>query len=319
LTIWFVGAFLVPSSDIMSKTNKTIDNPKKSHTDTNNSTTVENKSVSDDVTNSSDAVITTNDRHRLFSSIFFGLLNHMDDGDISNSNDNSTPESSNGSPDSLPPVQTTAAAVTVSSKHHVAVKDNVASDSNAAPATTTSNDQIDGILNQLDQWIPHDPIALRQTALYKGALQMLQWQRDNYLVGDEYAEWRKNDRVRQQQQLLKHPWYNQSLQTTHESYDLPYDEKAISHRQLSAVASNFIPTQMVQNLLTPLITGLFDVDTGVLYPPIKDATVNLIVDQQKFLEQTMKDQVLIFLDNPQNRDAMKDSTQGMIMETARID
>ena len=60
--------------------------------------------------------------------------------------------------------------------------------------------RMDGVLNQIDKQIPQDPTALRQTSLYKGALQMLQWQRDNYLVGKEYADWRKNDRKRSQQQ-----------------------------------------------------------------------------------------------------------------------
>ena len=230
------------------------------------------------------------ERQQVLSTLFFGLLNPSLDHPNAHMSDESIQLPSKESKQNLAPV----------------LKMDSKSDNNL----TSSNDPVDGVLNQIDRLIPHDPIALRQSSLYKGTLQLLQWQRDNYLVGGEYADWRRDDRIREQRFLAP--------QKSWDSFALPFDEKAISHDQISAVASSFIPTKTVQNLLTPIVTGLFDTETGVLFDPIKDSTVNLIVQQQTLLEQTFKDQVLFFLDNPRNRDAMKVSTEGMIMQRTKI-
>jgi hypothetical protein len=228
------------------------------------------------------------DRHQLFAALFLGLVNpfseHHNSRKISVAAENRSFNLS---------------------KQNSLVKVDTKSDI----SHSSSKDPVDGVLSQIEQLIPHDPMSLRQSSIYKGSLQLLQWQRDNYLVGGEYADWRRDDRIREQRfPAPKKSW---------DSYSLPYDTKAISHDQLSSVASAFIPTKTVQDVLTPVVTGLFDSKTGVLFGPIRDSIVSLILDQQTLLDQTVKDQVLAFLDNPRNRDAMKVSTEGMIIQTTR--
>lgn len=231
----------------------------------------------------------TTDRHRLFSSMFFGRLNRHDDDEV-HGQDDSTPRDG---------------------KQHTGSQDPQGAIADNRDEITMPSYQIDGILSQIDKQIPHDPIALRQTTLYKGALQMLQWQRDNYLVGTEYAEWRKIDRQRHQ-----NPPFN-SVPSV-ESYEIPYDDEALGHHQIARVASDFIPTKTVKDALTPVVTGLL-VPEGALYDPIKNATVGVIIGEQSNLELTIKNQLLSFLENPRNREAMKNSTQGMIIQTAQTE
>jgi hypothetical protein len=246
----------------------------------------------------------TRSRSRLFSSLLFGLLDPVpvDEPDV-------TLEKK-----SLSPVSTQPPSDLFKNK-----SDRIATTNDSKTVDdATPNNNVNGVLDYIDILIPHDPINLRQSTLYKGALQMLKWQRDNYFVGDEYADWRKNDRHRQhlrqrQQRYFTTP--NPSI----ENYKIPYNAETISHHHISSLASNFIPTSTVKNIITPIVTGLFDKSTGVLYDPIKQNTINIILDQQNLLERTMKNQILLVLDNPRNRDAIKDSTQGMIIETARVD
>ena len=241
----------------------------------------------------------TTNLQQLFSSLFFGLLTQFDDRYNvrgSNSQEAAIPQTNTISNDS-------------SNTKGVGLINN-----GIKIETTAVNDHtIEGVLDQIEKLIPHDPIALRQSTLYTSTLQLLQWQRDNYLVGDEYADWRKNDRRRQQKQ---HSYFQP---TSAANYNIPYNPVTISHHQISSLASSFIPTAVVQNLLTPIVTGLFVKGTGVLFDPIKQSAIDLILDQQQLLEETIKYQLVLLLDNPSNRDAIKDSTQGIIIQTASIE
>jgi hypothetical protein len=229
---------------------------------------------------------TTTDRNRLFSSMFFGRDSRTEDDKYSGST----------------PLDGKERSGAQALQRVIADKDEELAPSN----------QIDGILSQIDKQIPHDPIALRQTTLYNGALQMLQWQRDNYMVGTEYADWRKSDRSRQQNE----PEYFKNPDVA--SYEIPYDNEALGHHQFARIAGDFIPTNTVKSVLTPVVTGLL-VPEGALYGPIKNATVGVILGQQSNLEETIRNQTLQFLDNPQSREAMKNSTQGMLIQTTKTD
>jgi hypothetical protein len=171
---------------------------------------------------------------------------------------------------------------------------------------STSSDRLHGVLSQIDQQIPHDPIALRQTTLFHSALKGIQWQRDNYLTGAEYADWRKNEKDKQPNDSF----YSSEFPSTAND-ELWYDDKAIAHGQIATLLGDFIPTSTVQRALTPIVAEL---PCGTLYETIRNATVGVILGQQSNLEQTIKSQLLSFLDNPENREAMKSSTQGIIIE-----
>jgi hypothetical protein len=241
----------------------------------------------------------TTNLQQLFSYLFFGVLTQFDDRyNVSGSNTN----------DEL--INQTNSTSTDSS---VAGGVGPVNRSETVGASSLNEYNIEGVLDQIKKIIPRDPIELRQSTLYKSTMHLLQWQRDSYLVGEEYAEWRKNDRSRQEKQN------RYFLAKTVTNYNIPYNPVTISHQHISSLASSFIPTAVVQNLLTPLVTGLFVKETGVLFDPIKQSTINLILDQQKLLEETIKNQLIQLLDNPSNRDAIKDSTQGIIIQTTKID
>ena len=250
--------------------------------------------------NEDDREATTN-LQQLFSFLFFRLLTQFDDRyNVNGSNTTETTTST---------AQTDATHNQLSSATNTDLEDVDAK----SESSSVNEHTIDGVLDQIEKLIPHDPMALRQSALYNSTLQLLQWQRDNYLVGNEYAEWRRNDRLRRHKQQR----YLQNIAVT--NYDIPYNQATICHHHISSLASDFIPSGTVRNLLTPIVTGLFANDTGVLFDPIKQSTINLILDQQNLLEGTIKNQLLQLLDNPRNRDAIKDSTQGIIIQTANID
>jgi len=219
------------------------------------------------------------DRQRLISALLFGL-HPQDEASLQ---DRSSGESSS------------------STKSTTGERSSHQADRAEAPLTN----RLDGVLNQIDEQIPHDPIALRQKTIYKSALQMLQWQRDNYLVGTEYADWRRNDRRREQQHQQ-----GIGVAAVPETYEIPWDPTALSHPQLTKLASDFVPTPTVVKALTPIIAGL---PTGALYDPVRNSTLAIIEGQQNNLEGVMKTNLLRFLDNPQNRAAIKNSTQGMLI------
>jgi len=235
------------------------------------------------------------DRQRLFSAMFLGRLP---------TNQQAPPPAASSQsplPSSVPndePTDTTKQGGSTTQDH----------DAEDAKAALTN--RLDGVLDQIDQQIPHDPIALRQKTLYKGALQMLQWQRDNYLVGSEYADWRRNDRRREQHQGIP------NVRTSPESFDIPFDPAALGHQQVAKLASDFIPTPTVVRALTPIVAGL---PSGALYDPTRNSMLAIIRGQQENLEDILKSNMLRFLDNPQNRAAMKNSTQGMLIRRTNND
>jgi hypothetical protein len=269
----------------MPNRNKEMDDSSKPSTDGGRDS--QNTDYKDNATN----------LQQLFSFLFFGLLTQFDDRYNVNGSSTTTE------------TKTKTNAITNESSNFISLDQG---DSNEETSSLNEH-TIDGVLDQIEKLIPHDPIAVRQSTLYKSTLQLLQWQRDNYLVGGEYAEWRKNDRLRQQKQQ---PYFQANSVT---NYNIPYNHETFCHHHIASLAGNFIPSTLVRNLLTPIVTGLFVKDTGVLFDPIKQSTINLILDQQKLLEGTMKNQLLHLLDNPRNRDAIKDSTQGIIIQTAKID
>jgi hypothetical protein len=228
----------------------------------------------------------TSERHDLFASLFFG---------------NATRER----------VGTSAAMGDVQKNSNGSSKEA----SETARPILASDQQLDGVLSQVERLVPHDPIALRQAPLYKGALQLLQYQRDNYLVGTEYADWRKRDRQRQENQ----PFYNPASILRRNSiatdlWEIPYDAKALGHGHVANLASGFIPTPTVRNVLVPVLIDLVQ-PKSPLYRLIQETTSSVIVGQQSNLEQTIKNQMLQFLNNPKNREDIKSSTKGMLIRT----
>lgn len=158
---------------------------------------------------------------------------------------------------------------------------------------------------QLDKLLPRDPQELRATNLYQEAYKQLQWQRDNYLVGGEYANWRKLERLRMSDRVRSVKEFQQEIQ---------FDESCLGHQQVARLAADFVPSPTVKQALLPLITPL---PMTALYGPTQRALVNVILGQQDNLDQIVKAQLLQFLQNPKNRIAFKNQTSGYISTTYR--
>lgn len=153
---------------------------------------------------------------------------------------------------------------------------------------------------RIDDYIPQDRAELRETKLFKSTYEIIQWQRDNYLVGSEYANWIKRHRIKHPDRVM----------------DVPYDKTALGHQQIAGLLAWFIPTDTVRQALLPIVVDLPD---KVLFPIARDATVSLIASQQANLDSIIKTSLISLLNNEDNREAIKNSTQGYIAATTYRD
>lgn len=156
--------------------------------------------------------------------------------------------------------------------------------------------------------------TMRNTELYQLALRSLLWQRDNYLVGREYADERGAERRKLKQTQDAHQVGPTSSSFELPFFRMPYDATALGNVQLVRLGSWFIPSQTVQRALLPIVVGL---PTGPLNEPIKKATANLIPMSQNNLDNIVKSRVLWFLKDEHWRSVIKNSTEGYIANTYR--
>jgi hypothetical protein len=181
--------------------------------------------------------------------------------------------------------------------------------SNASSEETTTRSKDEANSNSVpfsipwDTFIPTDADALRSTSLFRSTYKTLQWQRDNYLVGTEYAHWRRQYRDTQPPDVQLPP-----------DDDLPRDRSAMMGvQQLVPILADFIPSPTVRSMAVPLVTATLQYPYGALYPLARDGLVQLALGQQSVLDQVMKDQLLWVLQDPSVRHHIKSSTQGYII------
>jgi len=153
--------------------------------------------------------------------------------------------------------------------------------------------------------------TMRDTELYKLALRSMLWQRDNYLVGRDYADERSAQRRKQKQMLETHQL---DVSVALPFSRIPYDATALGNIQLARLGSWFIPSQTVHRALLPIVVGL---PNGPLNEPILRATANLIPMSQSNLDNVVKSRILWFLKDEKWRTVIKNSTNGYIAKTYR--
>jgi hypothetical protein len=175
------------------------------------------------------------------------------------------------------------------------------------------------VAEQIDKLIPKDRESLRETALFREAYKGIQWQRDNYVVGREYANWQRKERSRRLYGddadggggRRRHRTAPQSYAAADE---IPYDETALAHAQLARLAAPFLVSGTVRTaLLGPVVVPAIG---GPLYPVARHGLVSLIESQRDNLHSVLKDQILQFLNDPENRASIKNSTKGLMSTTA---
>jgi hypothetical protein len=186
------------------------------------------------------------------------------------------------------------------------------SDSSSSSSSSSTGASLGGlgrqVAEQVRNLIPEDREKLRQTGLYKEAYKGIQWQRDNYLVGREYANWRVKERYRR---LDPNHHSTRSVQSF--VHEMPFDESALAHPQFAGLAASFLPSDAVKGALVPLIVPVVE---NQLYPVARQGVVQLIESQQDNLHRILKGQIVQFLNNPQNRTDIKNSTRGYISTSA---
>lgn len=153
----------------------------------------------------------------------------------------------------------------------------------------------------LEQHVPTNQEELRMTQLYQSTYRLLQYHRDGFLVGQEYARWRQAER--------------QSGRPAASLQGVPVDETALGPIHTKRLLSWFLPSATVRLAVVPLIVPI---PTHQLYPLVTASTVQLIQGQQQALNALLKRTVLNFLNNPQNRGAIKNSTQGYLVSIYRL-
>ena len=154
-------------------------------------------------------------------------------------------------------------------------------------------------------FVKKDPKELRESWLFTETYKQIQWQRDSYFVGPEYANWSRRRRLREEQNDTRSVKAYLTL--------MPYDD-SLASRQLANIAADFIPSRTVTAALIPIVVKL---PQGALYRPTQTALVNIIRSQQALLDRVFKNSILGFLDNPSNRQNIKNSTKGYISKYDR--
>ena len=152
------------------------------------------------------------------------------------------------------------------------------------------------------------PEEIRKTELYKLALNNVQWQRDNYLVGKEYADHRTQQRNLGSDVSVEQTALDRGLFP----YQIPFDATALGNIQLAALGDWFIPSNAVHYSILPMVLAL---PLGSMYVPILRASTNLIPLSQGNLDNVLKRQIMWILQNQEWRDLIKSSTKGYIANT----
>jgi hypothetical protein len=92
---------------------------------------------------------------------------------------------------------------------------------------------------------------------------------------------------------------------------MPFSATALGSIQLVPLAANFIPSPTVHSLLLPIVLEL-PRPTGPLHRIIVQAAANAIPLAQPLLDQAVKSSVMMFMENPEWRQVIKNqSTMGM--------
>ena len=153
---------------------------------------------------------------------------------------------------------------------------------------------------RVDNVIPRDPEAICDTGLFKSAIELIQYQRDQYLVGKEYADWHREHRDKPERVTFWTPAFSK----------LVYDPSALGHGQLAHLVEDFIPSPAMMKAVTPLVASL---PTTVLYPTAQAALTNQIQNRQDQLNGILRRSIVNYLTNPENRVQVKASANNAMM------
>jgi hypothetical protein len=180
------------------------------------------------------------------------------------------------------------------------------SSSSSKPIPPVTDTRTVSSMLPIDDYLPPDPTALRQTAVYQTLYGAIQFQRDQYLVGTDYATWQQRERVDKNSD-------GDGRRVMTNTDPLPHDRTAYGHLQLAPLAASFIPSDTVRLAALPLVVAL--PTPTMLYPALATVTCDLILAQQGLLDQVVRTTLLGVLREPSYRVAMKKSTYGYLAKS----
>jgi hypothetical protein len=155
---------------------------------------------------------------------------------------------------------------------------------------------------KLDKYLPQDAESIRKSPIYNPILEATRWQRDNYLMGQKYADRRKEEREIRPD-LLYMPRINW----------VQPDPTALGNIQLAQLGSGFIPSETVKKALLPIV---IEQPRGNLYPPALPGLVGLIESQQGNMDALLKSSILDLLEQERLKKLVMTSTKGYIADSS---
>jgi hypothetical protein len=154
------------------------------------------------------------------------------------------------------------------------------------------------IQQALEDHLPKDTQGVRNLPFYNATLEALRYQRDNYLVGTQYA--RRSEKQRQGRLFPPSPRLFPRM---------PRDATALGHVQLTQLGSWFVPSATIKEALMPIVIAL---PSGALKDTITGSVANAIPLAQPSLDRAVKNAILDFIDSPQMRQMVKNRTEKIL-------
>jgi hypothetical protein len=140
--------------------------------------------------------------------------------------------------------------------------------------------------------------TVRTTPLYNIIRRDVEWQRDNYLIGQKYADRRKKERAND-------TFYTKLLGSRNIFSLIPNtDVHALGLIQITDLAPSFISSRIVYNSARPLVSAL---PYGVLREPVYQATTTLIPASQKTLDDVVKASLIQVFHDDQFKELIRSS------------
>lgn len=158
---------------------------------------------------------------------------------------------------------------------------------------THTSQLLDNEENQDNTSFPKSPKEIRDIPFYNSIHNAVLWQRDNYFLGQEFANLRKNERRSGIIQIAPGA----------SSYT------SLGDIQIAHLGSWFIPSPTVKNALQPFVIAL---PNDTLRDPIRNAISNAIPLAQPQLNSVAKSSLLRLMKESQTREIIKNYTRGFI-------
>jgi hypothetical protein len=160
------------------------------------------------------------------------------------------------------------------------------------------------IQQTLEKFLPSTKETIRtDLPFYNSTVDILKYQRDNYLIGTKYAEQKQHYRQRQ------FPFTNSRFGAAIGSPRMPNDATALGYIQIVQLGSWFVPSKTIKDALLPIVILL---PSGVLHDTITSTVSDAIPLAQPIVDSAMKDAVLGVINDPQIRQLIKSRTQKIL-------